>query len=195
MSGKMDGMLSDPWWKGRVLHFVRHGQYHDGESGSGKLTALGRRQVRRLARYFARLPIDRICSSDLPRAVETADILARELGMTSSGQHRLLREVIPTRLPGVKIPVQKRLDHAKRLERIVRHLFKASRRTRHEVVVCHGNLIRSLVLRVTVGRPDGWYRLVAHHGGITSFVVTSRGIRLIGFNLREHLPPAMRTEL
>jgi serine/threonine-protein phosphatase PGAM5 len=190
---KLKAGWAEPQKRGRILHLVRHGQYEDGESGSGNLTLLGRRQARHVARYLARLPIARIVSSDVSRAIQTAEILSREIRIPLSGRHSLLREVLPTRVAGLRVPVEKRVAHVRRIERVIKKFFKASRGVRHEIIVCHGNLIRSLVLRVAVGRVDGWHRLVAHHAAVTSFAVSSHGMVVLGFNAQDHLPLKLRT--
>ena len=178
---------------GRVLHFVRHGQYESGDLGSGGLTALGRTQALRLARHFDALSITSLLSSDFRRAVETTQLLAKELGMVHTKRHRLLREVIPTTVPGFDVPSDKRREHAGRVERIVQRFFKTSRQPRQDVIVCHGNLIRALLMRVTSGHLDGWYRFSIHHASVTSFAISGGEIKVIGFDLIEHLPLRMRT--
>lgn len=179
----------------RYLHFVRHGHYHSGESGSGSLTGLGQRQARRAARHFAGLSIDSIVSSDWPRAVETAAILADELGLAQPRRFRVLREALPTRVPGLAIPAAKRRDGAARLEAIVERWFRRSRRQRHEIYVSHGNLIRALVLRVSAGRADGWHRLTTDHASVTTFLVSTRGIEVVALNALGHLPQRLRTNI
>ena len=179
--------------QGRVLYLVRHGQYHSGDTGSGMLTSLGKKQAHRVADCFQGISIDSIRSSTMPRAVETADIMAKHLGVTAIHRHRLLREVLPTTVPGMNIPLHKRVDGSRRVERIVERFFKPSRRVRHEIVVCHGNLIRALLLCVVSGRSTGWHRLMAHHGGITSFVVSPKGVLVLGFDVQEHLPLELRS--
>lgn len=183
----------DPFADGRVLHFVRHGQYYDGEFESGSLTALGRRQAAFVAAHFADVPIDAISSSDTPRAIETADIVAEKLGLEPVVRHRLLREVLPTSVPGVVVPRQKRTEGSQRIERIIDRFFKPSRLARQEVFVCHGNLIRSLVLRVTTGHAEGFHQMLNHHGGVTTFVVVRSGIRVVAFNVQEHVPHRWRS--
>jgi broad specificity phosphatase PhoE len=179
--------------EGRVLHFVRHGQYESAESGSGRLTPLGERQAERVARYFAGLPVAAIRSSDLPRAVQTADIVAARLGVPSVSRHRMLREALPTHVRDLRVPRVKREADLARVERIVARLFAPARQTRHEIVVCHGNLIRAVALRVTAGRVNGWERLRVHHTSISSFVVCRRYTQLLSYNNIAHLPPSWRT--
>ena len=183
----------DPDLEGRVLHFVRHGQYESGESGSGGLTRLGERQAERLARYFDGLPIAGIRSSDLLRAVQTADIVAAELGIRTVSRHRMLREVLPTNAPGMRVPRARRQQDRARIERVVARFFVPARQTRHEIVVCHGNLIRSLVLRLTAGRVNGFERLRIHHASISCFVVKRGHTQVVGYDSIVHLPVSLRT--
>jgi len=183
----------DPDLEGRVLHFVRHGQYESGESGSGGLTPLGERQAKRVARYFGGFPIADIRSSDLPRAVQTADIIATELGLPAVSRHRILREVLPTNVKGMRVPRARLERDRARIERVLARFFRPARQARHEIVVCHGNLIRSLVLRVTAGRVNGFERFRIHHGGISLFVVTSRHTQVVAYDSVVHLPLSLRT--
>jgi broad specificity phosphatase PhoE len=182
-----------PWVTGRVLHFVRHGQYETDDAGMERLTALGRKQAARLAKHFAPLPIDIIVSSDMPRAMETARILADGLGIRGVRRLRVLRELLPAPVPGMKIPRQRIKEGAARLDRVVKRFFKASRETRHEIVVCHGNLIRALLVQVSTGRLTGWHRFVVHNGGVTSFAIAKDGIRVLGYNVQEHVPLRLRS--
>lgn len=178
----------------RVLHFVRHGQYHSGENGSGQLTRVGREQARRLSVFFGHHTITRIRSSDLPRAVETSNILADALGLICNGRHRLLREVLPTRVPGFVISVAKRREGTERVERVIGRFFRTARETEHEIVVCHGNLIRALLLRITVGHLTGWHRFPIHHGSVTSFRVSRGDVSVLDFDSQVHLPLRLRTQ-
>ena len=74
----------------RTLVFLRHGQY-DAES-RGELTALGREQARVTASYLEAFRFDLVWSSTLPRARETADIVATHLGGMRVRHTALLRE-------------------------------------------------------------------------------------------------------
>jgi serine/threonine-protein phosphatase PGAM5 len=95
----------------------------------------------------------------------------------------------------MNVPYQRCLQHARRLERVLERFFKSSRRPRQDVVVCHGNLIRALVLRVASGRADGWHRLMIHHASITSFRISKkREVTVVGFNQVEHLSLPLRSE-
>jgi serine/threonine-protein phosphatase PGAM5 len=178
----------------RVVHFVRHAQYPGEGAGTGALTPHGRKQAARIARYFRSLPNLSVRSSDAPRAVETAAILAKLLRLRVVQHHRLLREMLPAPVPGMTIPAHKRAEGRRRLARIVARFLKPARGARHDIVVCHGNLIRALLLHVVAGAPDGFHRLRIHHASVTSFRVAPDGaIQLVGYNAQEHLPSRMRT--
>ena len=70
-----------------TLIFVRHGQskYNRSRNFTGQqdvpLTALGREQAERTAVYLDRFPITRIYSSDLIRAMQTAEPTAARHGL------------------------------------------------------------------------------------------------------------------
>ncbi len=176
---------------GRYLYFIRHGQY---QAENGYLTELGKRQARHLARELARIPLARVVSSDWIRARQTARIVTNALRLGAPKQHRLLRELLPTAVSGMRVPLAMRAEGKARLERIVRRFFKPTRGTRHEAIVCHGNLIRALLLRIGTGRVvAGWDRFSVHHAGITIFLVTPRGVRILGYDHVAHLPQRCRT--
>jgi probable phosphoglycerate mutase len=85
------------------LFLVRHGDAHaglhgvvPGPRGCGGLTPLGRRQAEALREHLAssgHVRADHLLSSVLPRAVETASIIAPGLGLESFGQECDLCEV------------------------------------------------------------------------------------------------------
>ena len=70
-----------------VLHFVRHGETSWNRQGliqgvsDVPLSGVGREQAGTLARELAVRPIGAIYASDLRRAIETAEPLARTLGI------------------------------------------------------------------------------------------------------------------
>jgi broad specificity phosphatase PhoE len=85
------------------LILVRHGDAHagfhgviGGQAGCAGLTPLGRAQAEALRDHFAdsgRLRADVLLASVLPRAIETASIIAPGLGLEISGQECDLCEV------------------------------------------------------------------------------------------------------
>ncbi|MBK5222171.1 MAG: histidine phosphatase family protein [Acidimicrobiia bacterium] len=85
------------------LILVRHGDAHagfhgviGGERGCSGLTPLGRHQAEALRDHLARterVRADALIASTLPRAIETAEIIAPGLGLEIGGRHRDLCEV------------------------------------------------------------------------------------------------------
>lgn len=66
-----------------MIYLVRHGRDDDTVRGGWSdqpLTEEGHRQARRLAECI-NFPVDAVYSSDLPRAMQTADPVARKLGL------------------------------------------------------------------------------------------------------------------
>jgi len=83
------------------VFLVRHGIAADAAPGqpdeSRPLTAKGRRRFRRTAQAFARLGerVDKLITSPLVRAVQTAEILARALRQDEVGVLEELRSEVP----------------------------------------------------------------------------------------------------
>ncbi len=177
----------------KILFFVRHGQYEPHGFG-GKLTTLGRKQALRLAKRLNEWPITTIRSSDTSRAVETAQIIAEHIGGIRVRKSPVFREMFPTAFPGVVVPLKYRAQGKDNLDTILKRYFRLPRLTRHEVIVCHGNLIRSLVCRVLNVRLTLWRQMGTANAGITRFVLYSDGnVDLSRFNDVGHLPRHMIT--
>ncbi len=195
----------------RRLIFMRHGQYDDLSSlpTGGALTALGRRQAKKTAAALRRLEVAAIWSSTLLRARETAAFVAAQQPRARLKRTKLLCEVIPTKLPPhikLRIPIDATQirDDKTRADRAYDMLFRATNKSRTEIVVCHGNLIRYLVCRALGIAPKLWMRLDSTHCGLTEFRVLSgprkvggppKGtVRVVRYNDVGHLPQSIRTE-
>jgi broad specificity phosphatase PhoE len=185
--------------RSRFLYLIRHGQYipqPDAPLG-GPLTPIGRDQARRVGRRFAGVDIASITSSDMPRAIETATLVAGELGVGAPRvvSIAMLREQMPTRVPGYRVSIANRSAAKRSIDRIVARMFRRPRTNRHEIVVCHGNLIRALVCRALGVRLTAWADMDTHNGGVTTIRIRGDGrIRVVGFNDTGHLPPHLVTE-
>jgi len=140
------------------------------------------------------LPVASLVSSDLGRAKETAAIIAAALPGLRVRQTALLREAMPTGYPGQKVPLVTRAEHKARIDEIVDRRLRPSRRDRIELVVCHGNLIRSLVCRVLSVRVTAWRDFDTFHCGITQIVVKPDGRTMVAsYNDTGHLPHGLIT--
>ena len=180
----------------RILHFVRHGQYEDisGKLG-GRLTPRGRRQAAYVARCLAAIPARAIFSSDLGRAVETAEIIRQKafpsLKVTRA---KILREKILPGFPDLAATDELAVQGSREMASIWKRFFKPSRSERHEIVVCHGNVIRALAVMSLGGEISSWICMGTHHCGITEFFVFDRAnVALVTYNERGHLPRKLWT--
>jgi serine/threonine-protein phosphatase PGAM5 len=108
----------------------------------------------------------------------------------------VLREGIPTHIPRIPdyAPRQRiRADRA-RAEAAFDRLFRPVRRSRSDVVIAHGNLIRFFACRALEVEPVTWVKLGSTHCSITEIVIEANGyMRLRSFNESHHLPRKLRT--
>ncbi len=188
----------------RIIHLVRHGQYFNDEQSPryGHLTQLGKRQAARTGRRLSQWPMAAIYYSDMPRAVETAEIIAQYLPKVPLGCTRLLREVCPP-LPR-SMPRSRNIpkELSWKLGRIQvdaackRLLVPArGREKRHEVFVTHGNFIRYLIRRLLHDAPMNWVYYGTTQCGISTLVIRPKPSKpcLLCYNDVGHLPKAMQT--
>lgn len=185
----------------RVLHLVRHGSVTDAALDDPELDAQGTRQAElvgaRLAAMRGLAPIARVASSELRRAVQTADVIAGALGDVERAVDDSLSEGFPTAPhPRLRAPVPDGVDleaEAARFERCWETFFGGSEAPVVEVLVSHGNWIRGLTIRALGAEANTWYRLGFHHCGLTTVMITPDGPYLARFNDVGHLPPELVT--
>lgn len=84
----------------KTIFLVRHGQYTNTavppNEPDGPLTEKGRQQARLVGQRLLTYAPTRLIHSDLKRAVETADLIAEQLGDVDKRPSALLRECIPS---------------------------------------------------------------------------------------------------
>ncbi len=185
----------------RMIYLVRHGQYVSNEVKSiegmparrlaslhdGGLTALGTKQAEHVAERLSGYPISKVYCSSLPRAVQTAKIIVERFPHLSLQTRGLFRECTP---------FVENEDACNRALKAYGELFKyAVGEDKHEIVVCHGNLLRYFVSLALGLEPDGWATMGTFHCGITQMAIDRKGVRLISHNDFGHIPDAMRTKL
>jgi len=199
----------------RTLLLVRHGQTADnashvfqGQGGRG-LNDEGRRQARQLAQRLRTAGVDRIVSSDLERATETAGIVGEALSL-SFEPDQALREVdvgawtglsyaqIAERFPEEWAAWGKGSDirrgggetYAELAVRIAGALDRVVGADDAEtiLVVSHGAALRSFVCRL-LGLPAQGTRVLAGmvNTAITTVTVDEHGMRLLSWNDSAHL--------
>lgn len=198
----------------RNLFFVRHGQYHRLEytgpeerltldqinALDGGLTGIGKEQAALTAERFRGRPIAALYCSTLPRAAETADIIAAAFAGIPTECDQTLWECIPS-VPAEfaehfqNISVEDITLGRARAAQVYDHYFRpAHADDRQELIVAHGNLIRYLVCRALHVTVDAWLSMYTNHCGVTQFLVREDGsVRLVSYNDVGHLPPELVT--
>ncbi len=188
----------------RTLYLIRHGEYdhddsRDEDVGRG-LVPLGCDQARLIGERLRDLPVDfsSLQSSTMTRARETADIVAEYLPGLDVARHRDIRECTP---PTWREDIMADLEEgdgepcAALLESAFARLFRpAAGEEAHDVVVCHGNVIRWFVCRALDVEPMAWLGMSIANCSLTVIRIDENGrIKLVSFGDVGHLPPAMTT--
>jgi serine/threonine-protein phosphatase PGAM5 len=180
------------------VYLIRHGAYDrdsttDDVTGNG-LNALGHRQAHLIGARLAALPVSpaTFVSSALRRARETAADMAVEMKRTPT-QDSLLSECTPmssrpdfmrNHSPEAIAECDSQLVHA-----WARYMTPTPEADRHDVLVCHGNVIRWFVSRAMSGDPRHWDTMDIGNGSLTILSVRSDGTtRLVMFSDVGHLP-------
>lgn len=187
----------------RYIYLIRHGMYDyskdvDDRVGNA-LNALGHEQAVLVGKRLAALPVKMtlLVSSDYTRARETAADMGKVLGMTSA-QDSLLHECTPTteRPDIVK-------DHtaaefaacdANLLAAWDKYVRPAPEGDRHDVLVCHGNVIRWFASKAVKNDTRNWSSMDIGNASITVIAVRADGTtRLVMYSDVGHLPPEKTT--
>ncbi len=188
----------------RHLYFVRHGQFDPDQKTNpkGGLTAAGRRQARALVKAFKGIPVTAIHVSTLPRAMQTAGPLVKAFPGAKVAYTRRLLECIPPLTTELRElffqnvgddELRRHYWHAERA--FTYYVRRTAGADRHEVLICHGNLIRYLVCRVMDVDATAWSALTSNNCGITRIVVEANGLcSLISYNEIGHLALSLRTD-
>src|SRR5262249_42282216 len=114
---------------------------------SNGLNTLGHEQARLMGERLAKLPVkfDRLISSELLRAAQTADDIGRLLKMTPA-RDALLNECTPTSASASIMSGEKPADVAAcdsaRAAAWQRYFTPTPERDTYDLLVCHGNVIR-----------------------------------------------------
>ena len=182
----------------RRIYLVRHGEYDwDDQPGPLKgLTPRGVKQARLTAKRLSSIPAAALYSSDLRRAIETAEMISSQLNGVPYKKTRKLRECFLPSPLSENVPAELiQAGEKQALTAFSTYLRPAKKQDRHEIIVTHGNVIRYLVSKVLSGSPDSWLRMRTLNCGITEVAVDSDGrMWLVSYNDVGHLPADLITE-
>lgn len=74
------------------------------------------------------------------------------------------------------------------------HFFRPSREERHEILVCHGNILRYFMVRALKAPHETWINTDINNCGISEFTVHPNGeVVLVSHNDTGHMPVSIRT--
>jgi len=180
------------------VYLIRHGMYDrdrdvDEVVGNG-LNALGHEQARLIGARLAALPVRpaSLIGSTYRRARETAEDIGAILKMTPLSDS-LIHECGPAsdRQDG---DAEEALCDSNLVAAWAKYMTPSPEADRHDVLVCHGNVIRWFVSRAVHGDPRRWPWMEAANGSLTILSVRPDGtFRLVCFNDVGHLPLAKQT--
>jgi probable phosphoglycerate mutase len=190
----------------RFLYLVRHG---DASPHDGPLSAVGREQAQLVAERLRPVPLTAICHGPLPRAAQTAAIIAAGFPGVPVSVSELAGDYIPpdggadlpapfARLVDSYTPAE-RARGAELAQAAIDQFTQpgpadsAAVGDTHELVVTHNFLIGWLVSQALGAPPWRWLGLNQMNGGLTVIAYQDTlPARLISFNDAAHLPPGLR---
>jgi len=188
----------------RTIYLIRHGDYdHDDESDPeiGKaLIPLGVAQARILGARLRGMPVEftSLHSSTMTRARETALVIGEEFPDLELQISPLIKECTPpTRREDIMVEETEE-DLAActaQLEEAYPLFFRPSPDAdRHDLVVCHGNVIRYFVTRVLGVDTTAWLGMSIGNCSLTVIKIKVDGsMKLLSFGDVGHLPPNLST--
>ena len=187
----------------RYVYLIRHGTYESVDSLDDRVAngvnALGREQARLLGKRLAGLPVkpSLLVSSDLTRARETADEIGAMLHMTPERDTLIAECLPPSSRPGFDQEhdaAEMALCAATLEAAWAKYCRPSSERDAHDILVCHGNVIRWFVNRALGNDVRHWTSLDIGNGSLTILAVRPDGsARLVMYSDVGHLPVEKQT--
>ncbi len=189
----------------RYLYLVRHGNYNSFDKEDplgGNLTLMGRDQAFYVRKYFERIPVTAIHASSMRRAIETAEIIQEGHPHIEIHPTRMLWECIPVVPNRLADQFYDRFPHLTP-ERLAQQRSYADRAfaaffqppssddplETHDLLVCHGNLIRYLVCLGLGVDTGAWANMLINQCSVTRFAIDHEdGILMQSYNESAHMP-------
>jgi serine/threonine-protein phosphatase PGAM5 len=196
----------------------------NGEDALGpKLTELGWRQAHQASKRLSMLAVDVIHTSSLRRAMETAQVLAVEHPGIPIRPSRLLWECLPavpdfvlkwyserngqidetapapvqpwlTVLAGIDDIARLEADFQQAQDAWQKYFIPARGKDRHDILVCHGNLIRYFAARAMQAPADTWINMEIYNCSMCEVVIETSGRpMLLSYNDNGHLSAGQKT--
>ena len=188
----------------RTVYLVRHGAY-DSSSGTNSpdgpgLVPLGIAQARLVGARLRGLPITitALTASTMTRARETAAVVHESLPSVPMQESNLLRECTPPIHDEEKPEGQAETEQGAcqaTLDEVFRRYFVPARGSeQHDVLVCHGNVIRYLVTKALGVDTRSWIGMTVGHASLTVIRVRANGsMTVLSVGDIGHLPPNLQS--
>lgn len=188
----------------RTVYLIRHGFYdHEDprEPEVGKaLVPLGVAQARLLAARLRGLPVTMgsLTSSTMTRARQTAEIVAEDFPDLDNVTTPSLSECTPTTwredIMADEDPEEVAACEARLDEAFATVLSPSPDEDRHDLVVCHGNVIRYFVTKALRVDPHAWLGMSIANCSLTVIKVFPDGaMKVLSFSDSGHIPPNLLT--
>ncbi len=188
----------------RTLYLIRHGHYdyedeRDPDVGRW-LTPLGVAQARMVASRLRTLGVDFdvMHASTMSRARQTAKVIHESFPELEPQLTRKIRECTPrTWREDVMedTPEEEWRPCEEQLEDAFATYFTPSPDAdRHEIMVCHGNVIRWFMTKALKVEEQSWLQMSLHHCSLTVIKVLPDGrYKILGFGDIGHIPTELQT--
>lgn len=189
----------------RTLYLIRHGEYNISDTSDAKmgkeLTPLGIAQTRLLSTRLKGMSVEftSLTSSTMTRARQTAMVLNQEFPNLELKQDELICECTPPtwREDVMADETESELKECKEnIEKACKEYFIPSpdENDRHDLIVCHGNVIRYLVTKVLNVNSMSWLQMSITNCSLTIIRIKPDGkMKLDTFSDYGHIPENMRT--
>jgi serine/threonine-protein phosphatase PGAM5 len=182
----------------RYVCLVRHGHYErvdslDDRTANG-LDALGREQAKLVGKRLAAVPAPwgTFVSSDYTRARETADDIGALLGRVPQRDSLIQECTPPSSRPGLdaeRSPEDLAACLANLEAAWAKYFAPSPLEDTHDLLVCHGNVIRWFVNRALGNDTRHWTSMDIGHASLTVIAVRPDGTtRVVAFSDVGHLP-------
>ena len=190
----------------RTIYLIRHGAYDLTDKGDEDvahgLTPLGIAQARMVAVRLHGMPVvfTSLTASTMKRARETAQVVAQAFPQLSVEPAPLLREVTPrtwrTEITKDQKPEELDAAEAQLNQAFDKYFVPARDADQHDILVCHGNVIRYFVTKALGVDTQAWLGMSVAHCSVTIIQVTSkRTFKVLAVGDAGHIPPSLQSGL
>ena len=189
----------------RTIYLIRHGEYNQADTTDSdiekKLTPLGIAQARLVSTRLKGMLVEftSLTSSTMTRAKETAMIINQDFPKLKLQQSDLIRECTP---PTWRADIMAGVDTTEielcvtNIEQAFNKYFISSpdENDRHDLIVCHGNVIRYFVTKVLNVDSMSWLQMSITNCSLTIIrIIPDGSMKLDAFSDYGHIPKNMRT--